>query len=87
VILVEARPQPTIRPGALPSPDAGNEKFSLLFEGAKDRPLEQNTYTFEHSALGRFLIFIVPVFSAASPQACYEAIFNRPFPQRNRWEL
>ena len=81
VVLVEAQPQPASQPGA---PDAGNEKFSLIFEGAIDLPLGQYTYLFEHAALGRFLMFIVPVFSERSPRAYYQAIFNRALPVRNR---
>lgn len=85
--LVEARPQPANLPGALEAPDAHNERFSLVFEGPADLPLEQNTYLFDHAALGRFLMFIVPVFSPRSPRAYYEAIFNRPFAQRHRREF
>ena len=84
LVLVEARPAPSDLPGALPAPDAFNEKFSLIFQGPIQAPLTQDTYLFEHAALGRFLMFIVPVFSPRSPEAYYQAIFNRPFQAHNR---
>jgi hypothetical protein len=84
MILIEARPSSVDAPGALQAPDAFNEKFSLIFEGSTEAPLSQNTYLFEHAALGRFLMFIVPIFPPRSPRAYYQAIFNRPFQVRNR---
>ncbi len=87
VVLVEARAQPANLTGTLEAPDAGNEKFSLIFAGPIEFPLGQDTYVFEHPALGRFLMFIVPVFSELSPRAYYQAIFNRALPGRNRREL
>lgn len=65
-------------PGPPWAPDARNEKFSLLFQGPRALPLEQDTYLFEHPRLGRFPMFIVPVFLANVAGAFYEAIFNRP---------
>jgi len=49
--------------------------FSILFQGANERLLEQGTYRFEHRQIGRFPLFIVPMAQEAGIQ-CYEAIFN-----------
>jgi hypothetical protein len=50
--------------------------FSLLFRGPADMPLGQGTYYFEHSQIGSFRLFIVPI--APNQNAYYyEAIFNR----------
>jgi hypothetical protein len=84
VTLIEASPSPVLPTGGLRAPDAFNEKFSLIFEGPIEAALSQDTYLFEHAALGRFQMFIVPVFSPRSPRAYYQAIFNRPFQAPNR---
>ena len=67
-------------PGAATAPDAGHRKFSLLFHGPKSAPLTQDTYTFEHSRIGRFEMFIVPVGAQKETHSHihYEAVFNRP---------
>ena len=56
------------------------EEFSLIFRGAQGQPLEQDTYPFAHEQVGRFVMFIVPVWAsdAARSGRCYEAVFNRP---------
>jgi len=56
------------------------EEFSLIFRGARDQPLEQDTYPFAHEQIGRFVMFIVPVWApdAVRSSRCYEAVFNRP---------
>ena len=59
--------------------DAQNEKFSLLFRGPPDAPLEQNTYVFEHQWTGSFEMFIVPIGCLDQSYCYYEAIFNRPW--------
>jgi len=51
--------------------------FSLLFRGPADRPLGQGTYRFEHSRIGSFSLFIVPMVSGEGAQD-YEVIFNCP---------
>jgi hypothetical protein len=56
--------------------DEANEKFSLLFTGPPQMPLEQGIHRFLHPTIGIFDLFIVPV----DPEfvGChYEAIFNR----------
>ncbi|HLX94816.1 MAG TPA: hypothetical protein VKU37_03650 [Verrucomicrobiae bacterium] len=65
-------------PGAHIAPDARNENFSVLFRRTAGPMLPQNTYVFEHSDLGRFPLFIVPVRVGQDPgHDCYEAVFNR----------
>jgi hypothetical protein len=52
------------------------QNFSLLFRGAADQPLGQDSYRFAHGRIGSFQLFIVPV--RHDPQATYyEAIFGR----------
>jgi hypothetical protein len=62
------------------SEQADVDEFSLLFEGAQEQPLEQNTYVFTHPRIGRFLMFIVPVEGAdgSSRARLYRVNFNRP---------
>src|SRR5262245_8262745 len=43
----------------LPAPVKNGESFQLFLVGG-DKALEQNSYTVEHAALGRFKLFIVP---------------------------
>jgi hypothetical protein len=61
--------------------EAENERFSLVFSGARGELLEQNTYSFEHQRLGRFDLFVVPVFTRNRAKIDYQAVVNRP---RNR---
>jgi len=75
LILVEAEAFTAATPN---SEDARNEKFTLLFRGPTQQPLEQDNYLFEHPHLGRNAIFIVPI-GCPDPAHCYyEAIFDRP---------
>jgi hypothetical protein len=78
LVLTEARKLTEKFPARTKSPDAGNEKFTLLFSGPHRRPLAQGTYTFEQAELGRFDMFIAPVGSGNESQLYYEATFNRP---------
>jgi hypothetical protein len=54
------------------------ENFSLLFAGPLQPVLEQRIHSFQHPAVGRFEIFIVPVVSRDPSGMRYECIFNRP---------
>lgn len=54
------------------------EQFSLLFTGPVEPALDQCIQAFEHSRIGRFEIFIVPVISRDTSLMHYECIFNRP---------
>ena len=54
----------------------GQESFSLLFHGAKDKFLPQKLYELEHDTLGQGSIFLVPV-GAKDEVIEYEAVFNR----------
>ena len=77
--LVEARGQQEPRSVPAVAGDAGHEKFSLLFRGAMQQPLAQNTRWIEHGDIGRFALFIAPVGKADSRHRYYEAVFNRPY--------
>ena len=53
-----------------------SESFSIVFRGSKYQPLEQGTYEVEHSAIGTFFLFIVPIYHEEG-SLNYEAVFNR----------
>jgi hypothetical protein len=53
------------------------ESFSLVFGGAQDAFLPQETYEFEHAALGRFSLFIVPIGVPEDNEQRYQAIFTQ----------
>jgi len=55
----------------------GGECFSLLFRGGGGPELRQNTYTVEHSALGTFKLFLVPVGTDDNGAQGYLATINR----------
>jgi hypothetical protein len=55
---------------------AAYENFSLFFDGPAERLLPQRTYRLEHSRLGVFDLFIVPV-AQERGLLRYEAVFNR----------
>ena len=60
----------------IPARIAGKESFSLLFVSSSKAPfLEQETYVFEHQALGSFSLFLVPVGKASNRH--HEAIIIR----------
>jgi hypothetical protein len=75
---VRVRPDKPLKPGQRPAGDAGNERFSLFFSGNRSQRLPQDTYTFEHEALGRFDFFIVPLLTRKPHKISYEIVFNRP---------
>ncbi|MEK6336037.1 MAG: hypothetical protein AABM67_13995 [Acidobacteriota bacterium] len=54
----------------------GGECFSLLFRGGSTA-WPQNTYTVEHSALGTFKLFLVPVGADSNGAQGYLATINR----------
>jgi len=57
---------------------AGDECFTLQFDGPSGRAFGQQTYEVEHAALGRFSLFIVPVgMRTGKGEISYEAVFNR----------
>ena len=59
-----------------PSAAAHQERFSVVFRGARERLLEQAMYHMQHDQLGDLELFLVPV---GQDQTCvyYEAVFNR----------
>lgn len=75
--LVEVQTNPVTYPGAHKAADARNEKFSLMFRGSGSPALQQDTYIFDHSDMGRFAMFIVPVQVQNDRGHHYQAIFNR----------
>jgi hypothetical protein len=52
------------------------KNFSLIFRGPNNVYLPQQSYTFEHDALGAFELFITPV-GRDEEGTYFEAIFNR----------
>lgn len=54
---------------------ASFENYSLLFRGAPDILLQQQTHHLSHEKLGEFLLFLVPVGKDAGGYL-YEAVFN-----------
>jgi hypothetical protein len=65
--------------GPTPQQTGKLESFSLVFRGPRAQALSQGTFEFEHSAIGRFQLFIVPI-SAEAGWVCYQAVFNRFVP-------
>jgi hypothetical protein len=57
-------------------PSELGEAFSLIFRGHGNARLEQDTYTIEHSTLGTFPLFLVPVGSTQKGQN-FQAVVNR----------
>jgi hypothetical protein len=57
-------------------PSELGEAFSLIFRGHGNAKLGQETYTIEHSTLGTFPLFLVPVGSAQKGQD-FQAVVNR----------
>lgn len=53
-----------------------HEQFSIVFRGPRETFLAQSTYQVEHSELGSFMLFIVPI-KQDQDGFYYEAIFNR----------
>jgi hypothetical protein len=52
------------------------ESFDVVFLGRKDKPFEQGAYLIEHSRMGSFPVFVVPV--GNSPKGVrYQAVFSR----------
>lgn len=53
-----------------------NEIFSIFLHAPVDVPFGQNIYKIEHSVLGSFELFLVPV-GKDEEGVKYEAVFNR----------
>lgn len=53
----------------------GRAPFSIVFRGPVHPSLSQGTYALEHTALGSFDIFLVPI-ALDARGLCYEAVFN-----------
>lgn len=87
LLLVEAKAKDDPSRLAPRGGDGLNERFSLMFLGTREEPLEQDTYLFEHSRIGAFPMFIVPLHSHSRECSYYEAIFNRRLASRSRHEF
>jgi len=57
-------------------------QFSLFFHGPADRFLPQSTYEFDHDALGRLALFIVPIVGSNRARIVYQACFSHPVSSR-----
>jgi hypothetical protein len=62
--------------GQQPPAAAGQERFSIVFRGSRDKRLQQGMYQMQHDQLGAFNLFLVPV-GQAQDGVYYEAVFNR----------
>ena len=69
-----------LRPGSCQPVDADNEKFSLIFSGPLDCPLESAIHQFEHDELGRFEMHIGEFGQRDTTDIRYEAVFNQRAP-------
>src|ERR1041384_7348924 len=58
----------------------GRDCFSLVFQGPRNLPLRQETYTIQQSRLGSFQLLLVPGTSKDAFGPHYEAVINRLFP-------
>lgn len=58
-------------------PDEGSSgrPFSIVFRGPTGIPLPQRTYRVEHSEIGSFRLFLVPI-GPDEEGLLYEAVFN-----------
>ena len=75
---VKMRPEKPLQPGRRPPSDAGHEKFSLFFSGSRGDLLEQNLYSVAHETLGRFDLFLVPIYTRNPAKIDYQAVVSRP---------
>jgi uncharacterized protein DUF6916 len=66
----------SVRPLTAHGTTPTGEGFSLIFSGSRSDVFGQDNYTVDHSKLGTFAMFIVPVGLPGSDQR-YEAVFNR----------
>ena len=58
----------------------GRECFSLVFEGPRSLPLQQDTYTITQSKMGTFQLLMVPGDQSNPSGRHYEAVINRLYP-------
>jgi hypothetical protein len=57
--------------------DSGFEQYSLIFSGPREPFFPQGIYEFQHSGLGGFSLFLVPIGQTGNGFR-YQAVFNRP---------
>jgi Domain of unknown function (DUF6916) len=59
---------------------SSRECFSVVFQGPRSLPLRQDTYSIEHSRLGRFKLLLVPGDPGKGSGLHYGAVINRVYP-------
>lgn len=75
IVLVEVKETPlVVAKGSTRIPTG--ECFTLVFRGPNRTRFRQDTYTFDHPALGKFEMFITPT-DRPSKQQYYTAVINR----------
>ena len=62
--------------GRQPWATARQERFSIVFRGPREKPLQQGMYQLQHDQLGALELFLVPV-GRDHEGLYYEAVFNR----------
>jgi hypothetical protein len=53
-----------------------SQAFSLIFSATPDKPLQQGIHDFQHSAIGSFEMFIVPIQCPLPNSRWYQAVIN-----------
>ena len=75
IVLIEVKETPLVVDKRASRTPTG-ECFTLTFRGPNRTRFEQNTYTVEHAALGKFDLFITPTDKPGREQL-YTAVINR----------
>lgn len=75
IVLIEVKETPLVVDKRATRVPVG-ECFTLVFRGPSKTRFEQNTYTLDHAALGKFEIFIGPT-DRPGRQQYYTAVINR----------
>lgn len=55
----------------------GQETFSLIFRGSKDKVFDQKIHKVKHPKMGEFDLFLVPITYGKQDGMYYQAIFSR----------
>lgn len=75
IVLVEVKETPLVTDKRATTVAAG-ECFTLVFRGPAKTHFQQETYTLDHAALGKFELFLTPTDSPGKQQY-YTAVINR----------
>jgi hypothetical protein len=76
ITLIEVKETPLVVDRRARRTPAG-ECFTLTFSGPERTRFQQETYTVEHAALGKFNLFITPTDRPNARQQLYTAVINR----------